>query len=92
MSRVFYYLAFFGPYTNDLTEGGSEMVKLREIRKSKGLRQYALSNLTGIAQSRISILENNYAIPTENERIRLAQALRVQREELFPSIKNSGMP
>lgn len=59
--------------------------RLREIRFFKRINQYQLALQTGLTQSRISIIENGYVTPKDDETGRLARALGVSIDELFPT-------
>jgi transcriptional regulator with XRE-family HTH domain len=50
-------------------------ITLREIRFKKRISQWELSRLTGVHQSRISLIENGHR-PKEDEKTRLANELR----------------
>lgn len=59
--------------------------RLREVRVLARVSQYVLSNKTGIAQSKISLIENGLVQPKEDEKLKLARALDVgDPKELFP--------
>jgi putative transcriptional regulator len=58
--------------------------KLREVRKAKGLSQLRLSLVTSISPWEISRIENGWIKPYPGWRKRLARALGVTEEELFP--------
>ena len=66
------------------------MNMLRKIRKYKGLNQFQLRIATGIHQSRISLIENLYVVPREDEKTRLAKALKTSVKALFPA-KRKGL-
>ncbi|MGA2332584.1 MAG: helix-turn-helix transcriptional regulator [Syntrophales bacterium] len=54
-------------------------------RVIKGLTQYDLAAATGIPQSKLSLLENGYATPSEKERKAIAAVLDMNVDELtFP--------
>ena len=57
---------------------------LKEKRISEGLNQWDLVLLTGISQSRISLMENGYIYPRNDERQKLADAFGERIEKLFP--------
>ena len=60
------------------------MNNLREIRKRKELSQLKLGQLTGIQPSEISRVENGWLTPYPSWRTRLAEALGVSEDTLFP--------
>ena len=60
------------------------MNKLRETRVVKKISQFQLRVLTGIHQSKISMIENGLIQPRDDEREKLARALGARVEELFP--------
>lgn len=57
---------------------------LKEIRNKRGLSQLSLAKLTNIAPGDISRIENGWIRPYAGWRKRLARALGVTEEELFP--------
>lgn len=59
------------------------MNNLKDFRLSMGVNQYELAKMSGVHQSRISLIENDYVIGTASERERLAKALNCLPEELF---------
>ena len=61
------------------------MNKLRETRVVKKISQFQLRVLTGIHQSKISMIENGLIQPRDDEREKLARALGARVEELFPA-------
>jgi putative transcriptional regulator len=63
------------------------MEKIRVWRVIKRVSQYELSNMTGIAQSKISLFENGHAYPKLEELKRIAKALGVNESDFF-SIEN----
>jgi transcriptional regulator with XRE-family HTH domain len=67
------------------------MKRLREVRLLKDLRQYEVSNVSGISQPRISLIENGLVQATKNEEEKLAQALGYSVEEIFPSKGDNTM-
>lgn len=58
---------------------------LKEIRKEKGVSQVKLSRLTLIAPSDISRIENGWLRPYPGWRKRIAEALGVTEDQLFPN-------
>ncbi|HUV58526.1 MAG TPA: helix-turn-helix transcriptional regulator [Desulfatiglandales bacterium] len=61
------------------------MNKLRKTRVLKEMNQFQLRIATGIHQSRISLIENGYVEPRDDEKKRLAKALKEPVETLFPT-------
>ena len=59
--------------------------KLRDVRVLKRVTQFQLRLLTGINQSKISLIENGYVEPCWDEKKHLAKALGVNAEEIFPA-------
>jgi transcriptional regulator with XRE-family HTH domain len=60
------------------------MNRLRETRVVRRVTQFQLRVATGIHQSKISMVENGLVEPREDEKARLAKALGVRVEEIFP--------
>ena len=60
------------------------MNRLKEFRFFKGISQPLLALETGIQQSKISLIENNLLVPREEEKKKIADALGVSIEKLFP--------
>ncbi len=58
------------------------MLKLREVRKSRGLSQTALAELVKVNQGYVSDLENGNRVPSFDVLIRLARALKCSLDEL----------
>ncbi len=59
------------------------MNRLREVRVVKKISQFQLRLLTGIHQSKISMIENGLVQAREDEAQRLARALGVTVEEIW---------
>ena len=57
-------------------------LKVQRVRM--GYNQMDLMLRTGIAQSRLSLLENGYTKPKDEEKIKLARVLRCTILEIFP--------
>lgn len=57
------------------------MVKKR--RFELGFSQYEVEKLSGIPQSRISLIEKGYRQPSMEEKKKLAKTLRAEIQELF---------
>jgi transcriptional regulator with XRE-family HTH domain len=63
--------------------------KLKEVRFFKKVSQWKLRLLTGLSQSKISLIESGYVKPSPEERRKISRALGVEPEELFPG-ENRG--
>jgi transcriptional regulator with XRE-family HTH domain len=59
------------------------MNKLRETRVIKRVSQFQLRLLSGVHQSKISLIENGLVQPRPEEMKKLARALNVTPAELF---------
>jgi DNA-binding XRE family transcriptional regulator len=59
------------------TKQKDRTMKLSEARSKKGLNQWDIKLKTGIAQSKLSLIENGYVMPSEDEKDRIASALGV---------------
>jgi len=64
-----------------------KMNRLKEARFKKRKSQIQLFKETGIWPSKISYIENGYWNPSEEEKEKLAKALGVKKEWLFPEKK-----
>jgi transcriptional regulator with XRE-family HTH domain len=60
------------------------MNRLKVIRAERRLTQFKLALLSGITQSRLSYFENSLLMPTDDEKKKLAGALGMGVEEIFP--------
>ncbi|MFC1988050.1 helix-turn-helix transcriptional regulator [Chloroflexota bacterium] len=58
--------------------------RLKEYRESRGLSQVELSRLARIAAPNLSAIERGRLLPWPKMKKRLAKALRVTEQELFP--------
>ena len=65
------------------------MNQLRKIRNLREMTQFDLRIMAGIHQSRISLIENNYVVPRDDEKKKIAKVLRTPVEKLFP-VKKRG--
>ena len=63
--------------------------KLREERFKLRMSQYVLANLSGVCQTRISLIENALSEPSEAEKKKLAKALGKRIDELFDVQNNA---
>jgi DNA-binding XRE family transcriptional regulator len=57
--------------------------KLREFRVIPRISQSQLALLSGVKQSRISLIENCLVKPTMKEKTRLSEALKLSIDEVF---------
>lgn len=55
---------------------------LREIRFKKRLSQWDIQKLSGVYQSRISLIERGYVRPSEDEKKAITDALGMEAEEI----------
>jgi DNA-binding XRE family transcriptional regulator len=60
------------------------MHKLKEVRFYKRVTQPLLALKTDIQQSRLSLIENELVRPRKEEMEKIAQALGVQVQDIFP--------
>jgi len=63
---------------------GNMDLKIARIRKR--ICQYELSHRTGISQGLISLIERGYRQPTNEQADKIADALQVDIEEIFPDL------
>ncbi len=61
-------------------------MNLRIARVKRKISQWELSYKTKISQGRISLFERGYRQPTKVQAEKIAQALRVKIEEIFPDL------
>ena len=57
---------------------------LRKFRTIPHINQYQLALDSGVAQSRISLIENCLVKPTMREKIKLSEALKNKMDMIFP--------
>jgi putative transcriptional regulator len=57
--------------------------KIKQLRKSVGLRQEDLANLLGVSRQTIIAIENNKYNPTLQLAIKLAKLLKTPVEDIF---------
>jgi transcriptional regulator with XRE-family HTH domain len=69
------------------SQGGLAMNRVKEIRQAKGLNQRQLAELSHSPQSAVSNIELGKWKAWPKVMQRIAQALRVRVEELFPEDK-----
>lgn len=63
--------------------------RLRVWRADRHVTQFKLAHKSGIATSRISQIENGHIEPTQDERDRLARALKADVAEVFPPVQEA---
>ena len=59
------------------------MNKVKKRRLDLEFSQYQLEKLTGINQSKLSLIEAGYRNPTPEEKKKIAKVLRTEVQELF---------
>ncbi|HEX9744824.1 MAG TPA: helix-turn-helix transcriptional regulator [bacterium] len=64
--------------------GGESMNYLRDYRVKKLMTQKELAKASGVSQVTISFIENQLSEPMELTKQKLARALKVPPEKLFP--------
>lgn len=57
---------------------------LQEVRWEKNWSQSQLSRISGVPQSVISAIENKNSIPSVQTALKLARALSINVEDIFP--------
>lgn len=63
---------------------------LKKIRLfDRRISQFALSMKSGVHPSRISLIENDLAVPTANERKKISEALGMSPKEIFGEVPKS---
>ena len=60
------------------------VTELRRQRSLKGIEQLELMKISGVSNSRISLIENGWWNPTAKEKAKLSKALRIPQKKLFP--------
>jgi len=58
---------------------------LKEARFHRRTSQWDISVKTGIPQSKLSLIENGYVVPKDEEKEKIATALNCSVEEIFPA-------
>ena len=66
------------------------MNKMKAARFIKQVNQPMLALVTGISQTRISLIENSLVTPRLDEMLRIADALWVKVEDIFPEESSNG--
>ena len=64
---------------------------LRELRRRAGWSQYQLEAACGISQARISLIENGWRHPKDDEVARLAEIFGVTADELVPIVNDVSL-
>lgn len=64
------------------------MNKVKKRRLELEFTQYQIEKLTGINQSKISLIEAGYRGPTAEEKKKIAKVLKTEVQELFESDRN----
>jgi len=62
--------------------------RMKKARFEAKKTQVQISQLTGIHQSKISFIEGGFWNPTEEEKIKIANALGIEKTQLFPEEKS----
>jgi transcriptional regulator with XRE-family HTH domain len=60
--------------------------RLRVIRAEKRVSQHAVAKALKCSQSRVSLIENDFAVPTKSDIKRLVKLLGVPASEIFPQV------
>jgi len=55
---------------------------LREARFKSRMTQWGLALRTGVNQSKVSLIERGYVVPTDEERKRICEALNLDLHEI----------
>lgn len=72
------------------SQGEGEIMLLKQERLRRGLTQTQLGALTGISPQDISLIENGWRKPFRGWKKRLADALEMSVESLFPEVTDDG--
>ena len=64
------------------------MNKVKKRRLELEFTQYQIEKLTGINQSKLSLIEAGYRKPTPEEKKKIAKILRTEVQELFEQDRN----
>jgi len=64
------------------------MNKIKKRRLELEFTQYQVEKLTGINQSKLSLIEAGYREPTAEEKKKIARVLRTEAQELFDTDRN----
>ena len=60
------------------------MKNLKIQRAIRGFTQFDIFLKAGIAQPRLSLIENGYILPKDEEKLKLAKVLKCQVADIFP--------
>ena len=60
--------------------------RLRVLRAEKRVSQHQVARALRCSQSRVSLLENGFAQPTETDLKRLCKLLGVEQADIFPQV------
>lgn len=60
--------------------------RLRVLRAERRKTQIAIAQASGMYPSKLSLIENGYIEPSDDERAALAKALGVSEAEAFPEV------
>lgn len=64
----------------------------RRARQSLGLTQIECVQKLGMSQSKLSLIEGGYLLPSEAEALRLAKVVGGDPGELFPKTRGGSSP
>ena len=70
--------------SNNRRNGGASMNYLRDYRVKKLMTQKELAKASGVSQATISLIENQLQQPMELTKQKLARALKISPDKLFP--------
>ncbi|PNZ07333.1 hypothetical protein CD144_07050 [Staphylococcus equorum subsp. linens] len=74
----------YSKYLLQLKKEVLSMNNMKELRINKNLKQKELARITGLSTAAISLFENNKTTPSMNSAYKIAKALDVSLENLFP--------
>lgn len=60
--------------------------RLRVLRAERRVSQHEVARALKCSQSRVSLLENGFAPPTDSDIKRLCRLLGVERSDIFPQV------
>jgi transcriptional regulator with XRE-family HTH domain len=67
-------------------KNGQSPNRLRVLRAEKRVSQHQVAQTLKCSQSRVSLLENGFATPTDSDIKRLCRLLRVEPSDIFPQV------